>query len=649
MAFINEYPYSDFNEYNLDWCITKMKDLIKEWASVQEDWSDIETQFTDLKNYVMNYFANLNVQTEINTKLDQMVLDGTLSDLVAPFVPDPVTAWLNAHVDPDSPYVVDDTLTIQGAAADAKAVGDVVADMNTRFDKFDIPVSVTPIWFQGMINYNNGTLYNSNNRCRASLKGWDLASKITIENNTMKFRVFEYDEYSATAAHYVGVLNSFATGSITFVPTSGHLYYLMCGASDDANITPDDVTGFTITADMMTDETLSIQGKAADAGITGEVIAREKNRLDRIEYKDGKSVKLYWDLGSIAASTGVDSASSTRIRTRPIVMDSCRFLILDVAAGYKVSYRIYNRDTNQTYDQTSGDWLPEGRHYINEPSSHVYRFVMAKEDDDTMDGTEGSNLTVSAVFIPYWNEDASGYSVPTKTNIRNAPDKRAEIVTVANTYYNHRNDQTGGVYDMEYGYDSCLRVNTYTNEIDCSTFIGLVLRGIPYEDTQYYTKVATEPEDYVENTSVYPWAQNPYNWDYFKEVGDVTKEPATTAAALAQWMVEQGWSVPYNEKLSNVEVGDIVFYSRFKNASALVEPDRFMAINHIAMVRARRATDSTDPWTYDQFPYRHEIIESSDVTPTIRTRLLESAWDDPSNLANNNYNTICLICRPPLN
>lgn len=36
-----------------------------------------------------------------------------------------VTNWLNEHVYPETGYVIDDTLTIRGAAADAKAVGDL--------------------------------------------------------------------------------------------------------------------------------------------------------------------------------------------------------------------------------------------------------------------------------------------------------------------------------------------------------------------------------------------------------------------------------------------------------------------------------------------------------------------------------------------
>ena len=47
---------------------------------------ELQTAFVTLKNYVDNYFANLDVQEEINNKLDAMVEDGTLTQLIAQFL-----------------------------------------------------------------------------------------------------------------------------------------------------------------------------------------------------------------------------------------------------------------------------------------------------------------------------------------------------------------------------------------------------------------------------------------------------------------------------------------------------------------------------------------------------------------------------------
>lgn len=44
--------------------------------------TELQNAFTTLKNYVDNYFDNLDVQEEINTKLDDMADDGTLAEII---------------------------------------------------------------------------------------------------------------------------------------------------------------------------------------------------------------------------------------------------------------------------------------------------------------------------------------------------------------------------------------------------------------------------------------------------------------------------------------------------------------------------------------------------------------------------------------
>ena len=47
---------------------------------------ELQTAFTTLKNFVDNYFDNLDVQDEINNKLDEMAEDGELENVIASYI-----------------------------------------------------------------------------------------------------------------------------------------------------------------------------------------------------------------------------------------------------------------------------------------------------------------------------------------------------------------------------------------------------------------------------------------------------------------------------------------------------------------------------------------------------------------------------------
>ena len=168
--FDNKYPYTDYHELNLDWFMGEFKKLVAEWEETKGEWNT-------LHDYVQNYFENLNVQTEIDNKINAMIADGTFADIVSPFVaaalpavvagqlPDVVAAqissvvatqisavvadqlpavaaavaaaevedWLTAHINPDTGYVIDDTLTVSQAAADANTAGILIGNERISF------------------------------------------------------------------------------------------------------------------------------------------------------------------------------------------------------------------------------------------------------------------------------------------------------------------------------------------------------------------------------------------------------------------------------------------------------------------------------------------------------------------------------------
>lgn len=77
MPFTNRYPYTDFHELNLDW-------FLEEFKKVTDKVTDLDTTVQQFTEFVTHYFDNLDVQQEINNKLDQMAADGSLSALIQP-------------------------------------------------------------------------------------------------------------------------------------------------------------------------------------------------------------------------------------------------------------------------------------------------------------------------------------------------------------------------------------------------------------------------------------------------------------------------------------------------------------------------------------------------------------------------------------
>ena len=104
-----------------------LNNVIADVANVEDNAQALLTAYNQLQDYVNHYFDNLDVATEINNKLDSMVADGSFAIIVNPLISASVTDWLTNHVDPvGSAVMVDNSLSITGAAADAKVTGDKI-------------------------------------------------------------------------------------------------------------------------------------------------------------------------------------------------------------------------------------------------------------------------------------------------------------------------------------------------------------------------------------------------------------------------------------------------------------------------------------------------------------------------------------------
>lgn len=78
---IQEFPFisSDFDSMTIYELLNKVICYLKEIGELSESTA---AAFKELKDYVDNYFKNLDVQEEINNKIDEMYRDGTLTEII---------------------------------------------------------------------------------------------------------------------------------------------------------------------------------------------------------------------------------------------------------------------------------------------------------------------------------------------------------------------------------------------------------------------------------------------------------------------------------------------------------------------------------------------------------------------------------------
>lgn len=85
MSMENLGPYTNFHELNQDWFLLEFNKLIANWKAMQKNFDNLQDAFNDLKSYVQDYFKNLNIQEEINNKLDNMFNSGEMDAIFAKY------------------------------------------------------------------------------------------------------------------------------------------------------------------------------------------------------------------------------------------------------------------------------------------------------------------------------------------------------------------------------------------------------------------------------------------------------------------------------------------------------------------------------------------------------------------------------------
>ena len=121
VASVRGIPY-DFNgTLSLENKFVVLFKTVKEMFDAQDN---LVKSYKALYDFVNQYFTNLDIQTEVNKKIEEMKDSGELLNLLKPTVSNEVSTWLKSNITNPSNPPIDKSLTVENAAADSKVVGE---------------------------------------------------------------------------------------------------------------------------------------------------------------------------------------------------------------------------------------------------------------------------------------------------------------------------------------------------------------------------------------------------------------------------------------------------------------------------------------------------------------------------------------------
>lgn len=163
-----------YHEADMSWLLKKMGEALEDWDIMQKEWKETT-------EYITNYFENLNVQDEINQKIDEIVESGALNEMLAKYVPYLTPEQFGAVGD----GAADDVAAFNEAMGQATAMGmKLVCHGKYRFDSL--------IVFQGNIT---GGHYVTDNTIYVNVDS--KISDMIIESNAAIVLSLDSDRFPA--------------------------------------------------------------------------------------------------------------------------------------------------------------------------------------------------------------------------------------------------------------------------------------------------------------------------------------------------------------------------------------------------------------------------------------------------------------------
>lgn len=250
--------------------------------------------------------------------------------------------------------------------------------------------------------------------------------------------------------------------------------------------------------------------------------------------------------------------------------------------------------TNGNFSQTSNDantMMKVGAYYVggaavsNLPISSGYGILSVDRGSSATYrqtlNVYGTNRYFIRMYVSgqwhEWSEITKGYSdeaIRARDYNRQPID---EFLSVLQTYYDNRENLT-------YQNQTALNLTMYSSGtrkgIDCSTFVLLGLKGVPYGSSRY-----ENGGDRDNNLSAYDWGIDIYS-GATKDVtvsGVTTKEYYRYARDIAEWFFRNDRIYIHNDDWTNVKIGDILFWVDATDVGNQYIYNTLSKVHHVAV------------------------------------------------------------------
>lgn len=289
MGLYEHWPYVNFHDLNLDWIIKEIpkvfvsrdeaqasaeasaesaaaSHLSAEASQASADASQLSAEAAQQSASDSQESAEASAASEVSAK--------NYADHIADPVSGLVTEWLEDNITPTTP-AVDASLTVSGAAADAKVTGDKINAINNKCYAFNLVPGV-------YINRDNGNELSSS--------GWSATDYIPIPPNTLMI-------YTGSASLVWGAMydenknylspRTWNTQFNSFFNDTNEMRYFRT-SGEDANMKPDLFKSFPVV-----DPTFALNGYPANSKSVGDALNAIDQRIEKIE-SDVYTVPAYY-------------------------------------------------------------------------------------------------------------------------------------------------------------------------------------------------------------------------------------------------------------------------------------------------------------------------------------------------------------------